>query len=159
MSIVIWLLTFFLVLNCMLLILLVLIQLPKKEAGLGQAFGGAATDALFGAGSGNALTKMTKYAAGIFFVLTLLISILQGHQVRAKSADPRSTLTAADRLKAIAPSAPSASTNASAPAAVPTNNFQLNLDGAITNIASNTSTRLPTNAPSTNPAPAASTTK
>jgi preprotein translocase subunit SecG len=40
-----WLLTFALVLDCLLLGLLVLIQLPKKEAGMGQAFGGATTDA------------------------------------------------------------------------------------------------------------------
>jgi len=57
--------------------LLVLIQLPKKEAGMGQAFGGGATDALFGAGSGTALTKMTKYTAVTFFVLTVLISIFK----------------------------------------------------------------------------------
>jgi preprotein translocase subunit SecG len=63
----------------------VLVQLPKKEAGIGQAFGGAATDALFGAGSGNALTKMTKYATGIFFVLTLAIYIMYNHEARARS--------------------------------------------------------------------------
>ena len=45
-----------------------LIQLPKKDAGAGLAFGGGATDALFGAGSGNVLTKITKYAATVFFV-------------------------------------------------------------------------------------------
>lgn len=72
-------LTFVLVLDCLALILLVLIQLPKKEAGAGLAFGGAATDALFGAGSGNVLTKVTKYAAGIFFVLALLLSVLQSN--------------------------------------------------------------------------------
>jgi preprotein translocase subunit SecG len=97
MSILIWLLTFILVLDCLLLILLVLIQLPKKEAGLGQAFGGGATDALFGAGSGTALTNLTKYTAGIFFALTLLISMLHGHQARAKALDPRTSLTAADK--------------------------------------------------------------
>ena len=53
-------LTVLLVLNCLVLILLVLIQLPKKDAGAGMAFGGGAADALFGAGSGNALTKITK---------------------------------------------------------------------------------------------------
>ena len=63
MSFIIGLLTVVMVLDCVLLILLVLIQLPKKEAGAGLAFGGAATDALFGAGSGNVLTKATKYAA------------------------------------------------------------------------------------------------
>ena len=60
-------------LDCLFLILLVLIQLPKKEAGAGLAFGGGATDALFGAGSGNALTKITKYATVAFFVLLMLI--------------------------------------------------------------------------------------
>jgi preprotein translocase subunit SecG len=78
MSLFITLLTIVLVLDCLLLILLILVQLPKKEAGLGQAFGSGTTDALFGAGSGNALTKMTKYAAGVFFALALLLTILNG---------------------------------------------------------------------------------
>src|SRR5437773_4928418 len=69
-------LTIFLILDCLILMLLVLVQLPKKEAGMGQAFGGGATDALFGPGSGNALTNLTKYAAGIFLVLCLLVSVL-----------------------------------------------------------------------------------
>ena len=56
---IIGLLTVILVLDCLFLVLLILIQLPKKEAGAGIAFGGGATDALFGAGSGNALTKIT----------------------------------------------------------------------------------------------------
>ncbi|HMJ89818.1 MAG TPA: preprotein translocase subunit SecG [Candidatus Acidoferrum sp.] len=74
------LLTVVMVLVCAFLILLVLVQLPKKEAGMGQAFGGAATDALFGAGSGNALTKMTKWAAGIFFVLAILLTVLSNYR-------------------------------------------------------------------------------
>jgi preprotein translocase subunit SecG len=77
MSFLIGILTFFLVVNCAVLILLVLVQLPKKDAGAGLAFGGGAADALFGAGSGNALTKITKYAAIIFFVLALLIGAMQ----------------------------------------------------------------------------------
>jgi len=153
MNIVIWLLTFFLVLNCLLLILLVLIQLPKKEAGLGQAFGGAATDALFGAGSGNALTKMTKYSAGIFFALTLLISLLQGHQARAKNADPRAKLTSADKLAAIAPAAPAANTNV---VAAPGTNVPLNLSTTVMNIATSLISKpLTSNIPAATPAPAA----
>jgi preprotein translocase subunit SecG len=77
MGFLIGLLTFVLVLDCAALILLVLMQLPKKDAGAGLAFGGGATDALFGAGSGNVLTKATKYAATIFFVLALLIGVMQ----------------------------------------------------------------------------------
>jgi preprotein translocase subunit SecG len=77
MGFIIGLLTFLMVLDCIVLVFLVLIQLPKKEAGAGLAFGGAASDALFGAGSGNVLTKITKYAATIFFVMAILLSILQ----------------------------------------------------------------------------------
>ena len=77
MSFIVGVLTFFLVVNCVLLILLILIQLPKKDAGAGMAFGGAAADALFGAGSGNVLTKVTKYATIIFFGLALVLGYLQ----------------------------------------------------------------------------------
>src|SRR5687767_10271979 len=89
---IIGLLTVILVLDCLFLMLLVMVQLPKKEAGLGQAFGGGATDALFGAGSGNALTKMTKYATIIFFALTLGVTILNAHQARNKRSNLERTL-------------------------------------------------------------------
>ena len=120
MSIVIWLLTFLLILDCLVLMLLVLIQLPKKEAGMGQAFGGGATDALFGAGSGNALTKMTKYTVAIFFVLTLMISVLFGKQNRSGSGDLRNILSDADKLSLIAPT-----TKTNAAAATTTNTLLL----------------------------------
>jgi preprotein translocase subunit SecG len=85
MSFIVGILTVFLVLNCALLILLILIQLPKKDAGAGMAFGGAAADALFGAGRGNVLTKVTKYATVVFFVLALFLGYLQD-QVHKKSS-------------------------------------------------------------------------
>ena len=77
MSFIVGILTFFLVVNCVLLILLILIQLPKKDAGAGMAFGGGTADALFGAGSGNVLTKVTKYSTIIFFALALVLGYLQ----------------------------------------------------------------------------------
>jgi preprotein translocase subunit SecG len=86
------LLTFVMVLDCLILILLVLIQLPKKEAGAGLAFGGAATDALFGAGSGNVLTKTTKYAAGTFFVLAVVLSLMQSHLYHHRTNEFRRSL-------------------------------------------------------------------
>jgi len=82
MGFVIGLLTLLMLLDCVVLVLLVLVQLPKKEAGAGLAFGGAATDALFGAGSGNVLTKITKYAATTFFVLAVGLSLLQSNYHR-----------------------------------------------------------------------------
>lgn len=75
------------VIDCAILVFLVLMQLPKKEAGAGLAFGGAATDALFGAGSGNFLTKATKYTAGIFFALAILLSLLQSWRAHQPGSD------------------------------------------------------------------------
>lgn len=85
MTLFILFMTAVLVLNCLVLMLLVLIQLPKKEAGAGLAFGGGATDALFGAGSGNALTKMTRYAATCFIGMVVFLSVLHSYQANSES--------------------------------------------------------------------------
>ncbi len=76
MNFIVGILTFVIVLNALLLILLVLVQLPKKDAGAGMAFGAGTADALFGAGSGNALTKITKYATVAFLLLALFLGYL-----------------------------------------------------------------------------------
>src|SRR5713101_7146472 len=118
----IYLLTFVLVVDCLLLILLVLIQLPKKDAGMGQAFGGGTTDALFGAGSGNALTKMTKYATAIFFLLTMSLSILNAQQSKLKKSRFEEELQQAAKQMELqaattAPNTATAATNAQKAAA------------------------------------------
>jgi len=77
MSFIAGVLTVLLIINCVLLILLVLVQLPKKDAGVGMAFGGGAADALFGAGSGNVLTKITKWGTGIFFAMSLILGLME----------------------------------------------------------------------------------
>ena len=115
MTLLIVLITALLVVDCLLLILLVLVQLPKKEAGAGMAFGGAATDALFGAGSGNALTKITKWVAGAFFVLALSLSLLKAHQARPGSDIEEQLRKQAATKQAAPPAAP-----ATAPAETPT---------------------------------------
>ena len=116
MSFIIGLLSFVLVLVCIALIFLVLIQLPKKEAGVGVAFGGAATDALFGAGSGTVLTKATKYAAVAFFALAIIVGALQS---RLKKTDS-SFATAVTEAHNAASAAPAAQPEAQAtPAGTP----------------------------------------
>ena len=108
-----WLIIFLsvlLVIDCLFLILLVLVQLPKKEAGLGQAFGSGTTDALFGAGSGNALTKLTKYFTAGFFILTLSLSILNAQQAKSKRSGLERALEKAAASDSAAPLAPAAST-------------------------------------------------
>jgi preprotein translocase subunit SecG len=111
MGFLIGLLTVVMVLDCAILIFLVLIQLPKKEAGAGLAFGGAATDALFGAGSGNVLTKITKYAATVFFVLAVMLSLMQSYYHSRHTTEFE---------KKLQQSGPAAGIPATAPAAAPT---------------------------------------
>ena len=76
MSVLIGLLTTVLVLNCFFLVLLILIQLPKKESGSGLAFGGGTLDMALGAGAGNMLTKLTKVSASLFLLLCLVLAII-----------------------------------------------------------------------------------
>ena len=72
------------VLVSLFIILLVLMQRPKNE-GLGAAFGGGATDQLFGAQTTNVLQTITRWLGGIFFALTLLLSILYVKQGGGRS--------------------------------------------------------------------------
>jgi preprotein translocase subunit SecG len=125
MAFVAGILTALLVLNCLLLILLVLIQLPKKDAGAGMAFGGGAADALFGAGSGNALTKITKWATVIFFAMALLLGYLEDQLHNKSSASEFEKQVQQQQQQNQAPLAPSSSPPAApAPnAAAATNNL------------------------------------
>jgi preprotein translocase subunit SecG len=138
---IIGILTFILIVDCLFLILLVLVQLPKKEAGLGQAFGGGATDALFGAGSGNALTKLTKYATGIFFVLTLSLSILHAQQAKARRSSLEGLVQKAgesESKSAVVPTAPPSATSTGVTTAPLTTSTNLLTAPAATTPAGNT---------------------
>src|SRR5438552_9784693 len=106
MAFIIGLLTLVMVLDCLIVILLVLIQLPKKDAGAGLAFGGGATDALFGAGSGTVLTKITKYAATGFFVMALILSILQSNYHRRAGRALATRLQGPAPMSSVSPAAP-----------------------------------------------------
>ncbi|MBM3871315.1 MAG: preprotein translocase subunit SecG [Verrucomicrobia bacterium] len=118
MSFVAGLLTAVLVLDSLFLILLILVQLPKKEAGVGQAFGGGATDALFGAGTGNALTKMTKYAATIFLALSLVLYVM-GSQARKSGSGVREQLKKDGAASVLPPAKTTPPTASPVPAIVP----------------------------------------
>ena len=75
----------FFVLVSAIMVLVILMQRPKSE-GLGAAFGGGVTENIFGAQTTNVLVKFTTWLAGIFFVLTLGLSILYAHRSTAGSA-------------------------------------------------------------------------
>lgn len=139
------LLTVILIGNCLFLGLLVLIQLPKKEAGAGLAFGAGAADALLGAGSGNALTQLTKYSAGFFLILALGIGVMNSNAAHNSQNELRRAL--ANQPKA--PVAP-------APAAKPSSPFQSLTTG--TNLLSTPATTGGTSATPATAAPATTTT-
>ena len=132
MGFIVGILTALLVLNCLVLILLVLIQLPKKDAGVGMAFGGGAADALFGAGSGNALTKITKWATVVFFGLALILALLQGelHKQGGASAFERHVQ---EKQMETPPMAPPTSPLPAAPQAMQTNGNLLSVPLATPN--------------------------
>ena len=79
MSILITILLSLWVIVALLMMLVILMQRPKSE-GLGAAFGGAMTENLFGAQTTNVLVKFTSWLAGIFFVITFLLSVLYAHR-------------------------------------------------------------------------------
>jgi preprotein translocase subunit SecG len=98
----------------LLMVLVILMQRPKSE-GLGAAFGGAVTENIFGAQTTNVLVKFTAWLAGIFFAITLTLSILYAHRsVGGDSALRRELM----KKQAAAQTSPApAATTSSGPAA------------------------------------------
>jgi preprotein translocase subunit SecG len=95
MSIVIWLLTFVLVLLSIFLVLIVLAQKSKSDGGVGAALGGGMTEATFGADTGNVLATLTRNGAIAFFVICfgLYLAHIARHSA-AKSAGALPTIEA-----------------------------------------------------------------
>jgi preprotein translocase subunit SecG len=119
MSILINLLLAIWLLVALLMVLVILMQRPKSE-GLGAAFGGAVTENIFGAQTTNVLVKFTTWLAGIFFALTLGLSILYAHRSTADSAFRRELMkTQAAPQNSPAP-ASAKSSPVSSPASTPT---------------------------------------
>ena len=75
-------LIFLLVLVSIFLGLIVLVQKPRSDSGLGTAMGGGVAEATFGAETGNVLTRATIYAAVAFFVIGFAAYL--GHIYMAK---------------------------------------------------------------------------
>src|SRR6187399_2946470 len=81
-----WLLTAFFVLNCLVLIIVVLLQ-SGKAADLAGAFGGAGSQTAFGPrGAATVLSQATTIAAGLFMVTSLSLAILATKNAGAGSS-------------------------------------------------------------------------
>ncbi|MEC8307178.1 MAG: preprotein translocase subunit SecG [Chlamydiota bacterium] len=78
------LLTLFFI-NAALLCAIILSQ-ESKSMGLGASFGGEGGNSLFGTSTASILKKITAYMAGIFLVLSLLLSFWSQESVRRAQA-------------------------------------------------------------------------
>ncbi|MDD3180982.1 MAG: preprotein translocase subunit SecG [Opitutaceae bacterium] len=127
MSLLIGVLTFFLILVSLFLVLVVLMQRAKSDGGVGAALGSGMTESTFGAETGNVLTKATINAAIAFFVLSFVLYLAHIYQ-RNHMTDEGSALPKVPASMAVpaasqpAPEAAPATTapTAASPAAAPT---------------------------------------
>jgi len=107
-NIFIWLFTAVLILVSVFIVLVVLAQKAKTDGGMGAALGGGATEAAFGADTGNVLTGLTIKAAIAFFVLTFGLYLANIYASKhAKSSEGQLPTIAVPAAPAVAPTAPS----------------------------------------------------
>jgi preprotein translocase subunit SecG len=107
-----------LILVSLFLVLVVLIQKPRADSGLGAAMGGGAAEAAFGAETGNVLTRATIVSAIAFFVLSFALYL--GHlYVRKQSRMDDTALPQAPAAVAPAESAPAQPAPAGEPVPTP----------------------------------------
>lgn len=69
-SILIGLFTLVLIIVCALLVLVILMQRPNANSGMGSSLGGGAAEGVFGGETTNVLTKVTVKLCVLFFVLS-----------------------------------------------------------------------------------------
>ena len=75
---------------CGFAVLLILMQRPSEESGMGATLGGGAATSVFGGEAVNVLAKWTKYAVITFYVLSFVLSLL--HMSKETVAKPKNLL-------------------------------------------------------------------
>lgn len=106
---------------CILVVLVILMQRPSANAGMGAALGGGAAETVFGGESANVLSKMTTTLTVILFVLSfgLYLGFVAREKPSVKALDAAATAAPAAPAAAAAPAAPAAAAAAPAPVAAP----------------------------------------
>jgi preprotein translocase subunit SecG len=109
---------------CILVVLVILMQRPSANAGMGSALGGGAAETVFGGESANVLSKMTTTLTVILFVLSfgLYLGFVAREKPVTKALDAKATTPVASpavptATAPAAPKAPVATPTAPAPAA------------------------------------------
>jgi preprotein translocase subunit SecG len=102
---------------CILVVLVILMQRPSANAGMGSALGGGAAETVFGGESANVLSKMTTTLTVILFVLSfgLYLGFVAREKPVSKALDAKATAPVVPPA-ATAPVVPPAAT---APVAAP----------------------------------------
>jgi len=77
---------------CLLVVLVILMQRPSANAGMGSALGGGAAESVFGGESANVLSKLTSTLTVILFVLSFVLYL--GFVAKEKVA-PKALVTTA----------------------------------------------------------------
>ena len=113
----------FLFLVSVLVVLVILMQRPSANAGMGSALGGGAAESVFGGESANVLSKMTTTLTVILFILSfgLYLGFVSRENKGTKALAPAPTVTApvkpepvktpANATPAAKPTAPAAPAN------------------------------------------------
>src|SRR6266704_2231750 len=114
-----WLLTTFFILNCLVLIIVVLLQ-SGKAADLAGAFGGAGSQTAFGPrGAANVLSKATTWCAVMFMVCAFAMVLRTDKAVGAGSSILERVSQPAPKPAPTTPPAAPATMPATTPAATP----------------------------------------
>ena len=102
---------------CILVVLVILMQRPSANAGMGSALGGGAAETVFGGESANVLSKMTTFLTVTLFVLSfgLYLGFVAREKPVTKALDakatapvaaPTATVPAAPKAPVTTPAAP-----------------------------------------------------
>ena len=83
------LLTFILVCASVFTVLVILMQRPSANAGMGAALGGGAAEAAFGGDTTRVLTKWTASGIITFFVVSFILSMLTIRAHSHRHASPK----------------------------------------------------------------------
>jgi preprotein translocase subunit SecG len=113
---------------CILVVLIILMQRPSANAGMGSALGGGAAETVFGGESANVLSKMTTTLTVILFILSF--GLYLGFVARERKAptalgaaatatEAKPAAAKAEPVKATAPVATPATAPVATPAAKP----------------------------------------
>lgn len=118
-----------LILVCVIGVLVILMQRPSANAGMGAALGGGAAETVFGGDSANILTKVTSFLILLLFVLSFgLYLAFIGAERRTESTLDKVVPTAKEApapvpvipaSSAVEPKAPAAQPEAAKPAPAP----------------------------------------